>query len=66
MLSYRRFATFAFHVQVLSINSGNASMAATVKRLEPIVAERREKMKEEMMGEPLRAAKHVSVKRQLS
>jgi len=37
-------------VQVLELDPGNAAMSGKVRRLEPIVAERREKMKDEMMG----------------
>lgn len=36
--------------QVLELESNNQTAAAAVKRLEPIVAERREKLKEEMIG----------------
>ena len=36
--------------QVVELDPSNAAMAAKVRRLEPIVAARREKMKEEMMG----------------
>ena len=36
--------------QVLELDPGDAAMQKTVKRLEPIVEERREKMKDEMMG----------------
>ena len=37
-------------LQVVELDPGNTAMAAKVRRLEPIVADRREKMKEEMMG----------------
>lgn len=37
--------------QVLELEPGNSAASKTVQRLEPVVAERREKLKEEMMGE---------------
>jgi len=36
--------------QVLTLDEGNASSRAAARRLKPIVEERREKMKEEMLG----------------
>lgn len=40
----------ADHEKVLTLDEGNASSRAAVDRLKPIVEERREKMKEEMLG----------------
>ena len=37
--------------QVEELDPGNSLAASTVQRLTPIVNERREKMKEEMLGE---------------
>ena len=37
-------------MQVAKLDPGNTSMDRTVKRLTPIVAERREKLKDEMLG----------------
>ncbi len=39
-------------LQVKELDPGNVLAAKTVQRLTPIVEERREKMKDEMMGEP--------------
>mmetsp|Transcript_38982 Transcript_38982/g.110408 ORF Transcript_38982/g.110408 Transcript_38982/m.110408 type:complete len:175 (-) Transcript_38982:490-1014(-) len=36
--------------KVVELDSSNSAARATVKRLEPVVAEQREKLKEEMMG----------------
>ena len=41
---------YALIIQVVELDSTNVVAVATVKRLEPIVEEQREKMKEEMMG----------------
>lgn len=38
------------HVQVLELEPGNAVADGMVKRLTPVVNERREKLKDEMMG----------------
>lgn len=38
-------------VQVVELDPGNALATKTVQRLTPIVEEKREKMKEEMLGE---------------
>jgi tetratricopeptide (TPR) repeat protein len=40
----------ADHEKVLTLDEGNASSRAAARRLKPIVEERREKMKEEMLG----------------
>ena len=40
----------ASHIQVVELDGTNASAVSTVKRLKPIVEERREKMKNEMIG----------------
>ena len=40
----------AFVMQTLELDPGNTVAIAKTKRLEPIVTERREKMKDEMMG----------------
>lgn len=37
-------------MQVLELDPGNAAAASAVKRLTPTVMERREKLKEEMLG----------------
>ena len=42
--------------QVVELQPGNASAAASVRRLAPIVEKKREEMKEEMMGAHVLAA----------
>lgn len=43
--------TFRIHnVQVVELDPGNAAAVAKAAKLEPVVLERREKMKEEMIG----------------
>ena len=37
-------------MQLVELNPGNAQAKANIRKWEPIVAERQEKMKEEMMG----------------
>lgn len=39
-------------MQTLELDPGNTVAVAKTGRLEPVVAERREKMKDEMIGEP--------------
>lgn len=41
---------FSSFLQLVTLDGGNQSNRAAVHRLKPIVEERREKMKEEMMG----------------
>lgn len=40
-----------FQVQAMEIDPDNKVALSVIRRLEPIVQERREKMKEEMLGE---------------
>ena len=47
-------------LQVVEMDSGNAAAVAKVAKLKPIVDERREKMKDEMIGVSSTSAKHVS------
>lgn len=46
-----------FGAQVLELDPGNAAAAAKEAKLQPVVEERREKMKEEMIGAQLATPK---------
>lgn len=45
------YDTIVENLQLVSLDSSNLASKAAVRRLKPIVEERREKMKEEMIGE---------------